>query len=258
MIRYGSETEPCISQLEELIHERKALTKDSLVRWHAIKLLEGDAIEKQQILERFPEKGPRLVQAAEECRQRIFDLFQDDFEIVLTEDRYGVIAGILRETVTNTAKKRIDMSRNIDLVLTDRFLGIPVFIFFIWVMFQTTFALGAYPMAWIESGVTVLTVWLDHLLSASLFKSMLLDGVVAGIGSVIVFLPNILILFFLSPCLRIPDIWPGPRSSWTGSCIQPVFMENPLFPCSWDSDAMCRPSWRPGPWNTRKTGFSPF
>ncbi len=196
MIRYGSETEPCISQLEELIHERKALTKDSLVRWHAIKLLEGDAIEKQQILERFPEKGPRLVQAAEECRQRIFDLFQDDFEIVLTEDRYGVIAGILRETVTNTAKKRIDMSRNIDLVLTDRFLGIPVFIFFIWVMFQTTFALGAYPMAWIESGVTVLTVWLDHLLSASLFKSMLLDGVVAGIGSVIVFLPNILILFF--------------------------------------------------------------
>ncbi len=196
VIRYGSETEPCISQLEELIHERKALTKDSLVRWHAIKLLEGDAIEKQQILERFPEKGPRLVQAAEECRQRIFDLFQDDFEIVLTEDRYGVIAGILRETVTNTAKKRIDMSRNIDLVLTDRFLGIPVFIFFIWVMFQTTFALGAYPMAWIESGVTVLTVWLDHLLSASLFKSMLLDGVVAGIGSVIVFLPNILILFF--------------------------------------------------------------
>ncbi len=196
VIRYGSETEPCISQLETLIHETGAVTKDSLVRWHAVKLLEGDVVEKQRILEQFPEKGPRLVEAAEECRKRIFDLFQDDFEIVLTEDRYGVIAGILRETVTNTAKKRIDMSRNIDLVLTDRFLGIPVFIFFIWVMFQTTFTLGAYPMAWIESGVTALTDWLDHLLPASLFKSMLLDGVVAGIGSVIVFLPNILILFF--------------------------------------------------------------
>ena len=196
VIRYGSETEPCISQLEALIHETGAVTKDSLVRWHAVKLLEGDTVEKQRTLEQFPEKGPRLVEAAEECRKRIFDLFQDDFEIVLTEDRYGVIAGILRETVTNTAKKRIDMSRNIDLVLTDRFLGIPVFIFFIWVMFQTTFTLGAYPMAWIESGVTALTVWLDHLLPVSLFKSMLLDGVVAGIGSVIVFLPNILILFF--------------------------------------------------------------
>ena len=196
VIRYGSETEPCISQLEALIHETGAVTKDSLVRWHAVKLLEGDAVEKQRILEQFPEKGPRLIEAAEECRKRVFDLFQDDFEIVLTEDRYGVIAGILRETVTNTAKKRIDMSRNIDLVLTDRFLGIPVFIFFIWVMFQTTFTLGAYPMTWIESGVTGLTVWLDHLLPASLFKSMLVDGVVAGIGSVIVFLPNILILFF--------------------------------------------------------------
>lgn len=196
VIRYGNETEACINQLENLILETNALTKNSLVRWHAIKLLEGDVVEKQQILERFPKKGPHLVEVAEDCRKRIFDLFQDDFEIVLTEDRYGVIAGILRETVTNTAKKRIDMSRNIDLVLTDRFLGIPVFIFFIWVMFQTTFSLGAYPMAWIESGVTGLTIWLDHLLPATLFKSMLLDGVVAGIGSVIVFLPNILILFF--------------------------------------------------------------
>ncbi len=196
VVRYGNDTESCINRLEALIHETPSLTNDSLVRWHAIKLLEGDAIEKQRILTQFPQKGLHLVQMAEDCRQRIFDLFQDDFEMVLTEDRYGVIAGILRETVTNTAKKRIDMSRNIDRVLTDRFFGIPVFIFFIWVMFQTTFTLGAYPMAWIESGVTGLTIWLDHFLPASMFKSMLLDGVVAGIGSVIVFLPNILILFF--------------------------------------------------------------
>jgi ferrous iron transport protein B len=196
VIRYGNDTESCISQLEGLIHETQAMTKDSLVRWHAIKLLEADAVEKQRILTRFPQQGPHLIEVAEDCRKRIFDLFQDDFEMVITEDRYGVIAGILRETVTNTAKKRIDMSRNIDRVLTDRFLGIPVFIFFIWVMFQSTFTLGAYPMAWIESGVTGLTLWLDHLLPASMFKSMLLDGVVAGIGSVIVFLPNILLLFF--------------------------------------------------------------
>lgn len=196
VIRYGNDTESCIGQLEALIHETQAMTKDSLVRWHAIKLLEGDTIEKQRILTQFPQQGPHLVETAEECRKRIFDLFQDDFEMVITEDRYGVIAGILRETVTNTAKKRIDMSRNIDRVLTDRFLGIPVFIFFIWVMFQTTFTLGAYPMAWIESGVTGLTLWLDQLLPASMFKSMLVDGVVAGIGSVIVFLPNILLLFF--------------------------------------------------------------
>ncbi|MFU8770484.1 MAG: ferrous iron transport protein B, partial [Desulfotignum sp.] len=196
VIRYGNETEACINQVEALIAGTRAMADDTLVRWHAIKLLEDDAIETQNILDQLPEKGPEIIQTAAECRKRIFDLFQDDFEIVLTEDRYGVIAGILKETVTNTAKKRIDMSRNIDLVLTDRFLGIPVFIFFIWVMFQTTFILGAYPMAWIESGVQGLSIWLDRLLPASLFKSMLLDGVVAGIGAVIVFLPNILILFF--------------------------------------------------------------
>ncbi|MFO7913577.1 MAG: ferrous iron transport protein B [Desulfotignum sp.] len=196
VIRYGNETEACINQVETLVSEAGATETDTLARWHAIKLLEDDAIEKQKILDRLPEDGQKILEAAKKCRERVFDLFQDDFEIVLTEDRYGVIAGILKETVTNTAKKRIDISRNIDLVLTDRFLGIPVFIFFIWAMFQTTFALGAYPMAWIESGVGFLSTWLDRLLPASLFKSMLLDGIVAGIGSVIVFLPNILILFF--------------------------------------------------------------
>jgi ferrous iron transport protein B len=196
VIRYGNETEACINQVEALISDAKAVADDTLVRWHAIKLLEDDAIEKQQILDRLPEEGPRILETVAACRERITSLYQDDFEIVLTEDRYGVIAGILKETVTNTAKKRIDISRNIDLVLTDRFLGIPVFIFFIWAMFQTTFTLGAYPMDWIESGVGMLTVWLDDLLPASLLKSMLLDGVVAGIGAVIVFLPNILILFF--------------------------------------------------------------
>ncbi|MCF8112454.1 MAG: ferrous iron transport protein B [Desulfotignum sp.] len=196
VIRYGNETEACISQVEKLLQKARADGDSTLVRWHAIKMLEDDAIEKQKMLARLPEKGPDIIDAAADCRKRIFNLFQDDFEIVITEDRYGVIAGILKETVTNTAKKRIDISRNIDLVLTDRFLGIPVFIFFIWAMFQTTFTLGAYPMAWIESGVGMLTGWLDHLLPPSLLKSMLLDGIVAGIGSVIVFLPNILILFF--------------------------------------------------------------
>jgi ferrous iron transport protein B len=145
VIRYGNETEACINQVEALISEAKAVADDTLVRWHAIKLLENDAIEKQQILDRLPEEGPQILETVTACRERVTALFQDDFEIVLTEDRYGVIAGLLKEAVTNTAKKRIDISRNIDLVLTDRFLGIPVFIFFIWAMFQTTFTLGPIP-----------------------------------------------------------------------------------------------------------------
>ncbi|MCP4720790.1 MAG: ferrous iron transport protein B [Desulfobacteraceae bacterium] len=195
-IRYGNEIEGCISKIEFALKSAKIEDDDVLIRWKAIKVLEDDKIIKEKILALPLEKEADVLAQAASCRNRIYDLFQDDFEIVLTDDRYGVIAGIVKETVTNSAIKRIDMSRNIDLVLTNRYFGIPVFVFFIWAMFQLTFTLGAYPMEWIEAGVGFLSAGLDGLMAPSLFKSLLLDGIIAGIGSVVVFLPNILILFF--------------------------------------------------------------
>lgn len=194
-IKYGKEIEGCISKVEtEILQNNIELEGD--LRWNAIKILEDDNIVKQKFTDLSNAASTKIFNVAEECRKRIYDLFEDDFEIVLTDDRYGIIEGIIKETVTHLASKRIDMSRNIDLVLTDRFFGIPVFIFFIWAMFQLTFALGAYPMGWLDSGVTLLSSSLDKLLPTSLLKDLLLDGVIAGIGSVIIFLPNILILFF--------------------------------------------------------------
>jgi ferrous iron transport protein B len=195
-IRYGKEVEESISKIESQLKSAGIEDKDVMVRWKAIKLLEDDQIIKEKISKLPQKKGTDVLGQAADLRKRIYDLFQDDFEIVLTDDRYGVIAGIVKETVTNLAIKRIDMSRNIDLVLTDRFFGIPVFIFFIWAMFQLTFTLGAYPMEWIASGVGSLSAGLDGLMPPSLLKSLLLDGIIAGIGSVVIFLPNILILFF--------------------------------------------------------------
>ena len=75
----------------------------------------------------------------------------------MTDERYGFIAGLMREVYTTATQQRVDISRNIDLVLTNRFLGFPIFIFFIWAMFQLTFALGAYPMGWIEAGIGALS-----------------------------------------------------------------------------------------------------
>jgi len=195
-IRYGSEIEGCIAKIESGLKRAGIDDDDALVRWKAIKVLEDDKIIKEKVSALPLEEDVDVLGLAAACRSRIYDLFQDDFEIVLTDDRYGVIAGIVKETVTNLAIKRIDMSRNIDLVLTDRFFGLPVFIFFIWAMFQLTFTLGSYPMEWIEAGVSFLSNGLDGLIAPSLFKSLLLDGIIAGIGSVVVFLPNILILFF--------------------------------------------------------------
>ena len=194
-IRYSQKVEECIAKVQADLIE-SGVKMEGSSRWNAIKILEDDKVIKAKLEEMSVSSAKLILESAQESRKRIQNLFEDDFEIVLTDDRYGVIAGIVKETVTNLAGKRIDISRNIDLVLTDRFFGIPVFIFFIWAMFQLTFSLGAYPMGWIESAVSLLSIGLEKTLPSSLLKDLLVNGVIAGIGSVIVFLPNILILFF--------------------------------------------------------------
>ncbi len=194
-IRYSQDIETCISSVEKEL-AGSGINMEGLPRWNAIKILEDDKVVKAKLQDMSAPSAEKIFQAARECRKRIQDLFEDDFESVLTDDRYGVIAGIVKETVTNLARKRIDMSRNIDLVLTDKFFGIPVFIFFIWAMFQLTFSLGAYPMGWIESAVSLISAGLEKSLPSSMLKDLLVNGVIAGIGSVVIFLPNILILFF--------------------------------------------------------------
>jgi len=191
---YSREIETCIEEVAACLKPGDGDAIDVIGRWQAIKLLEDDTLVKEKVASLSG--GPEALETAGKCRERIYDLFQDEFEMVLTDDRYGVIEGLLKESVARSQQNRVDMSRTIDLVLTDRFFGIPVFIFFIWAMFQLTFSLGAYPMEWIGNGVALLSSGLDSLLPSSMLKSLILDGVVAGIGSVVIFLPNILILFF--------------------------------------------------------------
>ncbi len=122
----------------------------------------------------------------------------DDTETLLTDARYGFINGALRETFRpNTFKKSLKTdTETIDTFLTHRIFGFPIFIFFLWLMFQATFKLGVYPQDWIESLVAIIGQGLGGLLPQTMFKDLLINGVVNGVGGVIVFLPNILILFF--------------------------------------------------------------
>lgn len=195
-VRYNREIEPLLDRLGELIAGDTLDYEDYPVRWTAIKLLENDQVVIDRLGEIYGNRMKPVFDLAERSRQRIEDMFQDDPEIVLSDCRYGFIAGIVKEAVLVSARKRADISRNIDLVLTNRFLGFPIFIFFIWAMFQLTFSLGAYPMEWLDTGVGLLSGALQSVLPQGIVKDLLLDGIVAGIGSVIVFLPNILILFF--------------------------------------------------------------
>ncbi len=187
------------SMISHLVEELDRDFKELIVypnRWTAIKLLEDDKVVKENLQQISKERAAVILKHSEEFRHRIEDLFQDDPEIVLTDECYGFIAGIVKETLLISSRKKADISRNIDLVLTNRFLGLPIFVFFIWVMFQLTFSLGAYPTDWINSGVSLFSSFLGSILPNGLFKDLILNGIVAGIGSVIIFLPNILILFF--------------------------------------------------------------
>ena len=196
-VQYSKDIETAISELRRVVEETLSgrLPYDS--RWIAIKLLENDEILKERIRAGTAgREGAAVLEAAARLREHLTARFDDDPEIVMTDERYGFITGIIKEVLTITSRQRVDISRNIDLVLTNRFVGFPIFIFFIWAMFQLTFTLGAFPMEWLEIGISGIHGILTRLLPESLLKDLLLNGVLAGVGSVIVFLPNILILFF--------------------------------------------------------------
>ncbi|MDR2909767.1 MAG: ferrous iron transport protein B [Bacteroidales bacterium] len=113
-----------------------------------------------------------------------------------SEARYAFIRGALKETYRPAESPQEPKGYRFDKILTHRWLGIPVFLLFMWAMFQLTFTLGAYPMEWIEAGVSALGEWISGSMGEGMLKDLLVDGIIGGVGGVIVFLPNILILFF--------------------------------------------------------------
>ena len=195
-VKYSKDIEDSISKIELFIGNHAADSIPYNIRWTAIKLLEDDRIVKERILEKAGKIGKDILREIDNHRNFLVDRFDDDPEIVMTDERYGFIAGIIMEVLTTSTQQRVDISRNVDLVLTNRFVGFPIFIFFIWAMFQLTFTLGAYPMDWISSGINLLSTLLAQVLPNNIVKDFLINGVIAGVGSVMIFLPNILILFF--------------------------------------------------------------
>lgn len=195
-VRYSKDIEQAISDLRAMIEDKTGRDFPYNLRWTAVKLIEDDSVIKSRLEQILGKESRDVLERAQKIRSRLAELFKEDPEIVLTDERYGFIAGIIKEVVTASTRRRVDVSRNVDLVLTNRFLGFPIFIFFIWAMFQFTFTVGAYPMAWLEAGIAWISSGLGAALPAGILRDFLLNGVIAGVGSVIIFLPNILLLFF--------------------------------------------------------------
>lgn len=199
-VKYSKDIEKAIDHLSDFIEDRVQDDFSYDVRWIAVKLLEEDEIIERRTLEGLSKQGQVILEEAKKQRERLTRLYNEEPGILLTEERYGFIAGIVKETLRIPRKRRVDVSRNIDLVLTNRFLGFPIFIFFIWAMFQLTFTIGAYPMELIGSGIEWISSIMVSILPEGLFSDLIINGIIAGVGSVAIFLPNILILFF---CIAI-------------------------------------------------------
>ena len=194
-INYGKELENSISKIQEKLKTKNnewLLNKISS-RFIAIKLLEKDNDIKQRIsdLDNYNE----IINVSNQRIKKLETAFNEKSENLITDMKYGFIKGALKETYKSRNIKNIDTSKIIDIFLTHKFLGIPIFIFFLWLMFFTTFNLGAYPVSWIESGVEILSNFIKDVMPNGMFKDLLVDGIIGGVGGVIVFLPNILLLF---------------------------------------------------------------
>jgi ferrous iron transport protein B len=195
-VRYNHEVEKAVAALQQVLTDRVGAALPYHPRWTAIKLIEDDTIVKERVAAIAGDQAEAVFQGAQRQREYLLDRFNEPPEIITTDERYGFISGIIKEVLTTSGLQRVDMSRAIDLVLTNRFLGMPIFFFFIWAMFQVTFTAGQYPQQWIERGFALLAAGAGYLLPAGLWQELVMDGIIGGVGTVAVFLPNILILFF--------------------------------------------------------------
>ena len=201
-INYGHEIEQGISHIQQYLKADEHIRQRYSTRYLAIKLLEHDSDVLQYIgqhlaEEHRPEDRKQLLQARDVAAARVQEETGSDSETAIMDAKYGFINGALKEAgyVTGTKEDTYRTTHRIDHILSHKVWGFPVFFAILFIMFQTTFMLGQYPMDWIDAGVEWLGEWIGTTMVDGPLRSMLVDGVIGGVGSVIVFLPQILILY---------------------------------------------------------------
>ncbi|MDR1729346.1 MAG: ferrous iron transport protein B [Prevotellaceae bacterium] len=192
-INHGPELESAISAIQSVIQKEEPVRAKFSTRFLAIKLLEGDN-EIEQIVRKF-ENGKEILRIRDAEEKRISSLSKEDTESLITNAKYGFIAGALRETFTESEAEMRKETRIIDYFVTHKVFGFPIFFLFLWIMFECTFKLGSYPMSWLESLIGWGSSVLKEQMADGMLKDLLIEGIIGGVGGVIVFLPNILILY---------------------------------------------------------------
>jgi len=199
LVNYGREIESEIDRIEGMIAQDGAPLEKYDARWLAIKLLENDEEIRSKI------RSPAIDDQIEKSIARIERILGEEPQTAIAGRRYGFISGACQESVRSTIEIRHTLSDSIDAIVTHRLLGIPIFLGLMYLTFNLTFTLGNPPMGWIESlfgwmGSAVSGWWPEG--SQSPLRSLLVDGIIGGVGGVIVFLPNILFLFLAIAALE--------------------------------------------------------
>lgn len=199
VISYGPDIDTALLEMEKIIESGNLLTGKFQPRYLAIKFLERDP----HIIEECKNQSPEITEKLENIRNlvsaHVQDTFNTDIESIITDHRYGFIHAILKDGVIerDPSRDRLAFSDKLDRVLTNAFFGPLIMIVALFLMYKITFEVGAYPQEWVEEGFSLIGDFLTAVLPEGLIQSLLVDGIIAGVGGVLSFVPLIMIMFAL-------------------------------------------------------------
>lgn len=199
-INHGPKLERSIEEVKKAISQNEDIRHKYSTRFLSIKLLENDK-EIENFISTLP-NGKEIIAIRNKETLRIRKVMNEDSEQAITDAKYGFITGALKETFTDNHLEKEQTTRVIDSIVTHRIWGYPIFFLFLYIMFEGTFVLGDYPMQGIEWLVDQLGNLIRKNMAEGPLKDLLIDGIIGGVGGVIVFLPNILILYFFISILE--------------------------------------------------------
>ncbi|HJH70530.1 MAG TPA: ferrous iron transport protein B [Bacteroidaceae bacterium] len=193
-INHGPELERSIDAVKEVICKNENIRYKYSTRFLAIKLLENDKDIEQRVISTLP-NGEEVIRVRDKEAERIRLSMNEDSEQAITDAKYGFITGALKETYTEKNQNTEMFTRIVDSIVTHKIWGFPIFFVFLYLMFECTFVFGEYPKGWIEWLVEQIASLAEIFMPAGPLKDLIVDGIIGGVGGVIVFLPNILLLY---------------------------------------------------------------
>lgn len=193
-INHGPELERSIDAVKEEICKDENIRYKYSTRFLAIKLLENDKDIEQRVISTLP-NGKEVMRIRDKEAERIRLSMNEDSEQAIADAKYGFITGALKETFTEKNQDTEMFTRIVDSIVTHKIWGFPIFFVFLYLMFECTFVFGEYPKGWIEWIVAQIASLAENFMPAGPVKDLIVDGIIGGVGGVIVFLPNILLLY---------------------------------------------------------------